>query len=95
LQRFRQRPAIKTRGKLLDVRLHYVGMRQLVAPVAVGWVQEDGILHQLHQPVPLMWLEEGEEDMAILAAIIAVCRLWIAGAGAAQDVFSINGPPKS
>ena len=87
MQRFRQRPAIKTRGKLLDVLLHHVRMRKLVVPVAKGRLQEDRILHQLYQPVPLMWLEEGEEDMAVLAAIIAVRRLRVAGAGAAQDVF--------
>src|SRR5215471_8295089 len=82
LQRFRERPAVKTCGKLLDVRLHYVRMRQLVVPVAKGWLQEDGSLHQLCQPVPLMCLEEEEENMAILTAIITVRRLRIAGAGA-------------
>src|SRR5262249_55296720 len=76
--------------KLLDVRLHYVRMGKLVVPVAKGRVQENRVVYQLHQPVPLMWLEEGEEDMAVLAAIIAVRRLWIAGAGPAQDVFSIG-----
>jgi hypothetical protein len=90
LQRFRQRPALKTRGKLLEMRLHHVRMRQLVVPVAKGRVHENGILHQFYQPVPLMWLEEGEEDVAVLTAIIAVRGLWIAGAGAAQDVFPIG-----
>src|SRR5215813_9203955 len=65
-------------------------MRQLVVPVAKVWLQEDGILHEFHQPVPLMWLEEGKEDMAVLAAIIPIRRLRVAGSGAAQDVFSIR-----
>src|SRR4029453_11024329 len=63
-------------------------MRQLIVPVAKGWLQEDGILHELYQPVPLMCVEEGEEDMAVLAAIITIRRVRVAGAGAAQDVFS-------
>src|SRR5262245_13271851 len=65
-------------------------MRQLIVSVAKGWLQEDGVLHELYQSVPLMWLEEGEEDMAVLAAIITVRRLRVASAGAAQDVFSIR-----
>src|SRR5215510_13415613 len=37
-----------------------------------------------------MGLEKREEDMTVLTTVIAVRRLWIAGAGTAQDIFSIR-----